>query len=300
MNLSQLEVLVAIVDAGNLSEAAEVVSLTQSAVSYSLSRLEKELGVKLLERGRQGITLTRIGEEVLLHARSILVQIENIRQKTAHEQGITAGKLRFGCVPTIPARLLTGILRSFQHKYPGIDIVVFEGTPIELVEWLGSDVIDIGTVTGSASYLLSVPFVHTEVKAVIAERHPLAKGSEIPVESLTGEAFIGPKAEYGILNQLVRQRSLTLPRLRYAVSAQSTILAMVRENMGIALMLDILIDPSIEGIAVHPLVPRVFVDIYLAANVKSPAVDAFMVNASNWSKEHGFWSDIHDADSYAL
>jgi DNA-binding transcriptional LysR family regulator len=291
MNLSQLEVLVAIVDAGNLSEAAEVVSLTQSAVSYSLSRLETELGVTLLERGRQGITLTRIGEEVVQHARSILGQIEVIRQKTAREQGLNAGKLRFGCVPTIPARLLTGILRSFQHKYPDIDIVVFEGTPLELVEWLGSEVIDIGTVTAPEGYFSSLPFVHTEVKAVVAESHPLAADNEITIESLTLEAFIGPKAEYGILNQLIRQQSLALPRLRYAVSTQSTILAMVRENMGVALMLDILIDPRLEGVAIHPLVPRVFVDIYLATNIKSPAVDVFMTNASNWAKEHHFWTD---------
>ncbi|MBA3869717.1 MAG: LysR family transcriptional regulator [Anaerolineae bacterium] len=290
--MSQLEVLVAIVDAGNLSEAAEVVSLTQSAVSYSLSRLETELGVTLLERGRQGIALTRIGEEIVQHARSILGQIEIIRQKTAREQGFNTGKLRFGCVPTIPARLLTGILRNFQNKYPDIDIVVFEGSPLELVEWLGSEVIDIGTVTAPEGYLLSLPFVHTELNALISERHLLATENEIPMESLINEAFIGPKAEYGILHHLIRQQSLSLPRLRYAVSTQSTILTMVRENMGVALMLDILIDPRIEGIVARPLVPRLFVDIYLSTHIKSPVVDAFMTNASSWAKEHNFWLDV--------
>lgn len=291
MNLSQLEVLVAIVDAGNLSEAAEVVSLTQSAVSYSLSRLETELGVTLLERGRQGITLTRIGEEVVQHARSILGQIEVIRQKAAREQGLNAGKLRFGCVPTIPARLLTGILRSFQHKYPDIDIVVFESNPIELVEWLGSGIIDIGTVIAPERFLLSVPFVHAEVKALVAENHSLATGAEISIKSLINEELIGPEAEYDLLKQLITQKNLILPRIRYAVSTQNTIQAMVRENMSVALMLDILIDPRVEGVVIQSLVPRVFVDIYLATNIKSPAVDVFMMNASNWSKEHNFWTD---------
>lgn len=71
MNLGQLEVLVAIVDTGSLTEAADTVGLTQSAVSHSLSRLEAELGVTLLERGRQGASLTRIGEDVVEHAREI-------------------------------------------------------------------------------------------------------------------------------------------------------------------------------------------------------------------------------------
>ncbi|MEO1165535.1 MAG: LysR family transcriptional regulator, partial [Chloroflexota bacterium] len=74
MNLGQLEVLVAIVDTGSLTEAADTVGLTQSAVSHSLSRLEAELGVTLLERGRQGASLTRIGEDVVEHARAILQQ----------------------------------------------------------------------------------------------------------------------------------------------------------------------------------------------------------------------------------
>lgn len=289
MNLSQLEVLVAIVDAGSLSEAAEAVSLTQSAVSYSLSRLEAELGVTLLERGRQGVALTGIGEEVVQHARMILGQVEIIRQKTAREQGLSTGKLRFGCVPTIPGRLFTGILRSFQQKYPEIEIVLFEGTPVELVEWLRSSVIDVGTVTRPEGYLSSLPFVHTEAKAIMAASHPLSAAPIIAVDSLEQESLIGPKLEYGILTHLIRQQNLALPRLRYAVSSQSTILAMVRENMGVALMPDILFDPNTEGIVARPLNPSLSVDIFLAANVTSPAVDAFVINASNWAREHNYW-----------
>lgn len=291
MNLSQLEVLVAIVDAGSLSEAAELVSLTQSAVSYSLSRLEAELGVTLLERGRQGIALTHIGEDVVQHARAILGQVEVIRQKTAREQGVSAGKLRFGCVPTVPGRLLTGILRSFQHKYPEIDIVVFEATPPELVDWLDSGVIDVGTVTSPEGYSYRVPFVKTEVVAVLSEEHPLAKVRQMRVESLIQEPLIGPKVEYGILNSFIRQKNLSLPRLRYAVSSQSTIIAMVRENMGVALMLEILIDPDTEGIVTRSLAPSIMVDIYLASDVRSPVADVFMSSASNWARDHNFWSD---------
>ncbi|NDJ51551.1 MAG: LysR family transcriptional regulator [Chloroflexi bacterium] len=108
MNLSQLEVLDAIVRTGSLTEASYDVGLTQSAVSYSLSRLETELGVKLLERGRQGVSLTRIGEEVLQHARIVLKQMEIIRQRTAQERGLAVGKLRFGCVPS-PPRTTAGL-----------------------------------------------------------------------------------------------------------------------------------------------------------------------------------------------
>ncbi|MBE2270187.1 MAG: LysR family transcriptional regulator [Anaerolinea sp.] len=291
MNLSQLEVLVAIVDTGNMTEAAEVVGLTQSAVSYSVSRLEAELGVTLLERGRQGVHATGIGADVIQHARSILNQIEAIRQKAARERGLTVGKLRFGCVPTVPPRLLTGILRDFQQRYPDIDTVLFEGTPRELIDWLESGVIDIGTVTQPERYGVSSLFVQAEVVALLPNDHPLAAQAALSLEELTQEPLIGPKAEYGSLSLLLGSTQRSFPRLRHEVSTSDTIFAMVREHMGIALVLKMLVDPDTDRLTTRPLIPRLDVQIHLAAHTRSPVVEAFMESASNWAKGHGFSSE---------
>lgn len=271
-----------------MTEAAEVVGLTQSAVSYSVSRLEAELGVTLLERGRQGVHATRIGAEIIHQARGILNQIEVIRQKSAQERGLTVGKLRFGCVPTIPPRLLTGILRDFQQRYPGIDTVLFEGTPRELMDWLESGVIDIGTVTQIDGCPLVSPFVQAEVVALLPKDHPLAARSVLSFEDLSQESLIGPKADYGTLSMLFGTPQNTFPRIRHEVSTPGTIFAMVNEHMGIGLALKMLIDPNIETLATLPLSPPLSVNIYLAANTRSPAIEAFMESAATWAKTHGF------------
>lgn len=288
MNLSQLEVLVAIVETGSLSEAAEVVGLTQSAVSYSLSKLEAELGVSLLERGRQGVALTRVGEEVLQHARHILAQIEIIRQKTARERGLAIGKLRFGCVPTIPARLLTGVMRDFQHRYPEIEQVVFEGTPQELIDWLARGIIDIGTVLEPAGYALGKPFAHTELCVITANAHPFARQKHVSITGMADETLIGPRAEYGILRSAVVFSEIVLPRARHEVSTRGTIVAMVRENMGISIIPQMLIEETLEGISILPFDPPQFMDVYLAAQAASPAAEAFLQCAHAWSRTHGF------------
>jgi len=291
MNLNQLEVFVAIVDTGSLTSAGDVVGLTQSAVSYSLSRLEAELGVTLLERGRQGIALTRVGHEVVQHARAILNHTEAIRQKAARERGLTVGKLRFGCVSTVPSRLLTGILRDFQQKYPDIDVVLFEGTPRELVDWLENGVIDIATVTRPEGFALSIPFVQAEITVIVPANHRLAHETAIPLESLTNETFIGPKAEYGLMHVLLGLGHGALPRLRHEVSTPNTIFAMVREKMGVALVLKMLLDTDTPGIVALPLAPRQFTDIYLASNLKAPAAEAFLESCARWAKAHGFTRD---------
>lgn len=287
MNLNQLEVLVAIVETGSLTEAAESVGLTQSAVSHSLSKLEAELGVTLLERGRQGVSVTRIGADVLQHARAILSQVEVIRQKTARERGLSVGKLRFGCVPTIPPRMLTGILRDFQHKYPDIDVVLFEGAPAELSDWLNAGVVDIATVVNPTGYPLLARLVRNEIHAIVSHQHELAAQNSISFGQLQGYAFVGPKAEYGILNNVPPFKDVTLPRMQYEVSTQQTILTMVRENMGVSMMPSMLIDDA-EGLVQLQFDPPIFLEVYLAARVASPAAGAFLEMAQRWTQEHGF------------
>ncbi|MBI1294245.1 LysR family transcriptional regulator [bacterium] len=288
MNLNQLEVLVAIVATGSLTEAGERIGLTQSAVSYSLSKLEAELGVQLLERGRLGIEITPIGEDVLIHARAILAQVEVIRQKTGRARGLAIGKLRFGCVPHVSPRLLTGILRSFQTDYPDIDIVVFEGKPIELISWLREGIVDVATVILPEQFPASTPLARDQVHVIVSARHRLAAQQRITLAQLDKESLIAPQEQYEMITALPQMQAVSLPRLRYAVSGYQTIFAMVRENMGISLMPGKVLTPDIDGIVGIPLSPTLSVDIHIAANMASPATDAFLACASRWSLEHGF------------
>jgi len=288
MNLNQLEVLVAIVDTGSLTEAGERIGLTQSAVSYSLSKLEAELGVQLLERGRLGIEITPIGEDVLLHARAILVQVEVIRQKTGRARGLAIGKLRFGCVSHVSPQLLTGILRSFQTDYPDIDIVIFEGKPVELMAWLREGIVDIATVLIPEHFPVSSPLARDQIHAMVSSRHRLAAQNSVSLAELARESLIAPQEQYEMITALPQMQSVSLPRLRYAVSGYQTIFAMVRENMGISLMPGKVLTPDVDDIVGVPLSPALSVDIHIAATISSPATEAFLSCARRWSREHGF------------
>lgn len=288
MNLNQLEVLVAIVDTGSLTEAGERIGLTQSAVSYSLSKLEAELGVQLLERGRLGISITPIGEDVLIHARAILAQIEVIRQKTGRARGLAIGKLRFGCVPYVSPHLLTGILRSFQTDYPDIDIVIFEGKPVELMTWLHDGIVDVATVVLPESFQVSTPLARDQVHVIVSVRHPFATQKSISLAQLANESLIAPQEQYDMITALPQMQPITLPRLRHAVSGYQTIFTMVRENMGISLMPGKLLTTDVDGVVGVPLSPALSINIHIAANISSPATDAFLAGARRWSQEHGF------------
>src|SRR5918912_494721 len=95
MNFSQLQSFVALAETSSFTEAADIVHLTQSAVSHGLAALERELGVTLLERNRKGVVaLTPVGQKIMPHVRSLLAHLEAIEQEAQAAQGKMAGKVR--------------------------------------------------------------------------------------------------------------------------------------------------------------------------------------------------------------
>ena len=110
MTLMQLLVFMTVVDARGFTAAGTRLGMTQSAVSHALASLETELGVTLLERGRQGMTLTAVGTSVLQHAREIVARTEQIRQETAATRGLQVG--RRGSFTQISPGLLPSITHT--------------------------------------------------------------------------------------------------------------------------------------------------------------------------------------------
>ncbi|MCA9911625.1 MAG: LysR family transcriptional regulator, partial [Anaerolineae bacterium] len=236
MNLGQLEVFVAIANSGSLKKGAEAVGLTHSAVSYSLSKLEAELGVKLLDRGKHGITLTRIGEVVLSHARNIIAELEIIRQQTSRERGLHVGKIRFACVPQVPSRLLTGIIREFQHQYPDIEVVLFQGHETEVLEWLDNRLVDAGTVMQPNGYPLAVPFLEDQIYVLLPKDHRLAQEPRVGLQYLENEPLIGRSREVEATTELNPTSAFRTLQLQYQVTETQTAVAMVAEGMGITMV----------------------------------------------------------------
>lgn len=289
MNLAQLEVFVAIANTGSLKKAGEEIGLTQSAVSYSLSRFEAELGVTLMERGRQGVRLTRVGEIILDHARSILAEVEIIRQRANRERGLHAGKIRFACVPQIPSSMLTGIIREFQQQYPDIEVILFQGREAEVLDWLKNRIVDVGTVVHPDSYPLAIQFLQDQVYALLASDHPLASAPKIGFHDLQNSPLIGTSREIEATSEITPASAFSQLRLQYQVTETQTILAMVAEGMGIAILPGLLVrEIADEKVIAKPLYPAVTMQAFLAANIDSPVTNAFLQVVQNWTKIRGY------------
>ena len=136
VTLTQLRVLLAIIDSGSFTMAAEQLGITQSGVSQAVAGLESALQSAVLVRDRHGITPTALGEKVLSHARIALAHVECIQQEAAAAVGLATGRLRLGSVPSAATRLLPPLLHSFRRRHPSTELVLLEGTDQEVREWV--------------------------------------------------------------------------------------------------------------------------------------------------------------------
>jgi DNA-binding transcriptional LysR family regulator len=128
LEIRHLLALVAVVETGTFSRAAEQLGYTQSAVSQQVGTLERMVGTPLFERpgGPRPVRLTAAGEVLLTHARAVLARISSaatdLRALALGEQG----ELRVGTLPSVGTKILPRLLRTFRAEWPGIQIVLRE------------------------------------------------------------------------------------------------------------------------------------------------------------------------------
>src|SRR5256885_2579994 len=103
---------------GSFSLAAEELGFTQPAISQHLARLERHLGVKLLERAARGITLTPAGEALLAETEGVLSSVRQAERAAKTAGGVVASRLRLGAFPSAAAGLLPGAVREARRRPP--------------------------------------------------------------------------------------------------------------------------------------------------------------------------------------
>ncbi len=291
MNFSQLQAFAALADTGSFTEAAYAINLTQSAVSHALSALESELGVSLVERNRKGVVaVTSVGQQIIPHVRALLAQAEAIEQEAKAAQGQAIGKLRLGNTFCLNPGLLASVMTCFQQQYPDVEVVLFEGAVEEVEEWIESSIIDIGFVPLSTTGMDSTLITMDELCVVAASGHPLHRQRAVNPGDLRAERFIMPKSSecaFRLMEMAGVEPSRRKSAVRYQASDSATILAMVREGLGITLLPRMMLPSRLEGLVALSLEPRQPLEIGLAIrerDMASPAARLFVQTALAWAQ----------------
>ncbi len=143
LDVRRLAILREVAQQGSFSAAANELYLSQSAVSQQIATLEKEVGMKLLDRTREGPKLTDAGRVLVSHADAAIARLEEAERELAAIAGLEGGELRLASFPSASATLLTEAVSLFHRRHPNVRLSVADAEPVESLPRLRSGEIDL-------------------------------------------------------------------------------------------------------------------------------------------------------------
>lgn len=133
MDLRQLRYVVAVVDEGGFTRAADELGVAQPSLSQGVRALEAELGVELFHRTPRGVVLTDAGAALLGPARQALRDAETARAAVASVTGLRSGRLDLVCLPTLAAEPAATLIGTFRRAHPGVTVRLVEPEDVAAV-----------------------------------------------------------------------------------------------------------------------------------------------------------------------
>jgi molybdate transport repressor ModE-like protein len=192
MDVRQLSTLVAIADHGTFSGAARALFTVQSNVSSHISRLEKELGVTLVDRAQGG--LTEEGSRVVERARRVLREIDDITADMASRDSMVSGQSRIGVIGTTARWLMPQFLGLLEQQHPNVRAIIQDGATSTLVPSVLSGQLNAAVIHLPVDdpELVIEPLFAEDLLLLADERHPLAQQDLIHLAELDDVPLLLP------------------------------------------------------------------------------------------------------------
>lgn len=153
MEIYQLRTFVAVAQQGHLTQAAEILHLSQPAVTAQIKALEEELGVSLFERTAGGVLLTKGGQLLLPEAERIIAGARGMLNRARGLQGNLTGKVRLGTVGDPLVTRVADLLVAIHHRYPLLDVHTFHSISGVVLNDVRKKELDAGYFIGRNPYV---------------------------------------------------------------------------------------------------------------------------------------------------
>ncbi len=190
MELDQLRYFLTVAEQGNFTRAAELLRISQPALSRSIQKLEAELGQPVLERKSRTVVLTDAGTLLQARARQVLRILEDTAAEITDDG--QSGRVRIGAIPTVAPYFLPDALRQFSDAFPNANVIVHESTTEVLLKSCAQGEVDLAVVA------LPVPAKHLDVEELFTEElllvlppeHALASKKRISLRDVEPFPFV--------------------------------------------------------------------------------------------------------------
>lgn len=239
-DLVDLRLMVRVAEANSLTRGAEASHISLPAASTRIKNLEESLGLKLLYRTSQGVTLTPPGQAFVQHARTVLAQLEHLSGDLQEYAKGIKGHLRVYANTTALGEFLPPVLKGYLLAHPDVNVDLRERLSHDIVRAVSEGQTDIGIVAGlvRTENLETLPYRRDRLVLVVPGGHALAGRTEVAFAETLDCDHVGlqeSSAIHAFLRQVCDQLHRPL-RLRIQVGNFEAACRMVEANVGVAIL----------------------------------------------------------------
>ena len=278
-----VEAFVAIADQGGFQKAADILHVTQTAITQRLRKLEGYLGVALIERTTRSVALTRIGSEFLPQARRLLGELSAALTEIRETGNAHRGDFSIACVPTVGVQYLPRIMQEYSARYPNNRIKILDHASAGVADAVLRREAEFGITIAGPHHpeLSSIPLLLDQFVLICRDDHPLAGRKRVSWRHLQPHPLIFAGQVSGnraLLDLALGSADVTVQSF-YEVQRSSTAVGLVAEGVGAAVVPRLAMQkgayPNIRVIALtDPVVSRTLVLVARKNARFSPAAQA--------------------------
>ena len=285
MELRQIRSFLSIAETLHFGRTAELIHLSQPALSLQIKALEDEVGVRLFERNRRKTTLTAAGLAFRDDAATALSQLEQAMRSARLAAHGKLGLLRIGFISTVGSEIVPNIVRQFRELNPEVEFSLRAIPTADQIQMLEGGSLDIGffrlPIGGHSA--LEIVTVHRErFVLVLAASHQLAKRKRVRLSELSGQNFVLYERTYApgfydLIFGMLRDAGI-VPNISQTAAELSMLISLVNAHMGVAILPLSAVKHSVASVVACNIVDRIpmsEIGMAVRKGTRAPVIDSF-------------------------
>ncbi len=275
MSIYSYQIFEIVSEQGSFAKAASILSLTPSAVSHSIAKLEDDLGCQLFLRNRSGVELTEEGRHLLPFISRIQSSNDELLQEAERIRNHEVGLVKVGVFYSVAANWLPRILKKFKADCPGIEVEIIEGGYADIAKWIDDRKVDIGFLTDLTVEGFDHDVLKTEPLIYVTPPDYVPRnGKCVTIDEMKQDELILQR-ECGDFDALAFLNSNGIKiNTSYDMNEDQTLLSLVECGLGTAIMPKLATKLTTSSVNRYPTEPEVTRTIVLAVADKNSMSEA--------------------------
>ncbi len=301
LELKRLRLLKELSERGTIAAVADALQFTPSAVSQQLALLERETGVRLLQRSGRGVRLTDPARVLVEHAEVLLERAARAEADLAAASGTVAGRVRIATFQSVALRIALPVMEALVESAPKLRCELIEAEPEQALPALATGDIDIAIGDHWQHQPWRLPpgldrhdLLRDPVQLVLPHDHPATRHNAVPLGELRDAVWATGHPAMGW--EEMTQRTCRLyggfePDIRHRVNDATVSIALVARGLAVTLLPDLATGAGRPGVALRPIadapVERTITAVTRSVDATRPSVRAVLDQLRAQRPEHG-------------